>query len=714
MAGWISSKLKVAETFLQHIDQQAAESLGKNEKPRSNELNYETPTKTGGVVPLKDQLKKKTLDSNESYGNLRNDSDSDRHRVKELPAPQKLSSQPTTALTDSDWTELLSTPKQPTPPAVTRSNGTSEVRGPRKDGRKQSNPGSTSFPPEAKKFQNNRTSVSKLSKRLDTEPENRVNGGAASYDSKKSDGEESGSSDLVQKRSSFEAQNGDGHVGERENVWISTGANLLLEPKGDGNQKNKSIPGNAENGKQSGSEFYHESDSARNVMKSQDGNCIPKVEALSSTLDVKTDVKSEEDGDHNGSRSVAGRVDKTNAVSGSSITHDLLRASSTSDEGSDSDSDSSSTSESENERKRRAERAKRRKQIMAEKAAARAVQAIKEHENMVAKLEGEKQSLEKILEERARQQAQEASELQTSMMETMEAVELEKQKHNNTRMEALSRLAKFETSNADLAKSLATTQWNLEVEVNRVAMLRQQIELKEAINEELGRKMSEVHQGGSSSDQLEAAKGVEFEQEILEAEYSFVCDKIGQLQEKAKKLEEDIETTRKEIENPTEIEVQLKKRLAQLTDHLIQKQAQVEALSSEKATLLFRIETISRLLDENKSTLQLTDLAGPSANNDLEAGTWELSNSKLKPLLKDRIRSGGEKFGSLLWQLDAVFSAGAAFLRRNSIAKVWSLVYLLCLHFWVVYILMSHSQPSEDATSGAVISLGSINKTAGI
>ena len=37
-----------------------------------------------------------------------------------------------------------------------------------------------------------------------------------------------------------------------------------------------------------------------------------------------------------------------------------------------------------------------------------------------------------------------ASQLQTTMMETMEAVELEKQKHNNTRMEVLARLAKLE------------------------------------------------------------------------------------------------------------------------------------------------------------------------------------------------------------------------------------------------------------------------------
>lgn len=43
-----------------------------------------------------------------------------------------------------------------------------------------------------------------------------------------------------------------------------------------------------------------------------------------------------------------------------------------------------------------------------------------------------------------------ASELQTTMMETMEAVDVEKQKHNNTRMEALARLARLEVLWSDL------------------------------------------------------------------------------------------------------------------------------------------------------------------------------------------------------------------------------------------------------------------------
>ena len=40
-------------------------------------------------------------------------------------------------------------------------------------------------------------------------------------------------------------------------------------------------------------------------------------------------------------------------------------------------------------------------------------------------------------------------------------------------------------------------------------------------------------------------------------------------------LEKSIESTKRELEHPTEVEVELKRRLSQLTDHLIQKQAQV-------------------------------------------------------------------------------------------------------------------------------------------
>lgn len=166
----------------------------------------------------------------------------------------------------------------------------------------------------------------------------------------------------------------------------------------------------------------------------------------------------------------------------------------------------------------------------------------------------------------------------------------------------------------------------------------------------------------------------------------------------------------------------------------------MEALSSEKATLAFRIEVkfhsrtavcllfwgeksvtnlvidnfcpthlqaVSRLLDENKPVTS-------SSSRDLEFGAWDLSQSNLRPLFEEKIRSGKKHIGSLLKQLDSIFLAGVVFLRRNPIAKLWSLVYLVCLHLWVIYILLSHSQSSAEPRSGAVFSLENINNTASL
>lgn len=280
-------------------------------------------------------------------------------------------------------------------------------------------------------------------------------------------------------------------------------------------------------------------------------------------------------------------------------------------------------------------------------------------------------------------------------------------------MEVLAQLAKLESTNADLTKSLATAQWNLEMEVNRVAELRQQVELKEVFHEELKRGISGTHQKRRSLTNLMPSKGIELEKEMLDAEYSFVTDKIERLQEKAIKLEANIEVTQKEMGTSTEVEVELKRRLSQLTDHLIQKQSQVEALSSDKAMLLFRIEAVSRLLDENKSILTSSDISS-SSKEDLESGSWESSHSKFRPMFEDKIRSGKHHLGSILRQLDSIFSAGSVFLARNPAAKLWSLVYLVCLHLWVLYILFSHPRSTEEVTSRSVLSIENINNTHGV
>ncbi|CAN1856388.1 Golgin candidate 2 [Linum perenne] len=452
MSNWISSKLRVAETFFEQIDQQAAESLKKNEGARSEDLKLDVREKGGGSVPLKDQLKKKkswsslsperdeligkrSADPVVGYSN-RSNGEKEKEKEKEV----LISAKPKPTLTDSDWTELLGSANLPS----TSSNrsggggGVAGIRGLRKDFRRQ-------VSSEGKKDVN--ASSVKLKRRSDSVLVNKIG-------PKLSDAEESRSSNV-------ELQS-DGKVSDRQEV------------------ESKEVIGSSESEGNNGWQFQSEeiSDAAvsdRNV------DVLPVLQKV----DGASEVKKGASGVYDRLRNTVKGKRKPEALK-SSVSDDVRRGSSySSDEGSDSGSESGfSSSDSEDERER-----ERRKKILAEKAIAKAAEAVKERENNVARLEGEKQSLEKILEERAKQAALEASELQTTMMETMEAADVEHEKHKNTRMEALSRLATLETANADLSRSLATVQKNLEIEINRVAELRQEVELKEVAVE--GNKISQ-------------------------------------------------------------------------------------------------------------------------------------------------------------------------------------------------------------------------------
>ncbi|WRX19022.1 hypothetical protein QQP08_011509 [Theobroma cacao] len=407
MANWISSKLKVAETLLQQIDQQAAESLGKNEKAPSDEIKFDTPTKTTGVVSLKDQLKKKSQENNDyqgklfsdpnanlSYNNNNNNHNNNNNSVhvsnrdKEVSST-KAPSKPKSTLTDSDWTELLSTPSQATSSTGNnRSNGVSGIRGLRKDARKKGNLGSNLSVLEGKRNQKSNVNVIKSVRKRDIVLGNKLNG-------KPSDGEESSSSG---RPSSVDIQIDGKNLEGLELDHKDTTASFKVKLKDEINGENgwqldsKDLSSNVEGFSRS----LNKNHSFQKMMELGKADGLP---------DVKIGMADA----HDQLRSTVSGKSKSIGASRSSVSDDVKRVSqSTSDGSSDSDSDSGSTSDSESEHERE-ERRRRKERILAEKAAAKAVEAIKERENMVARLEGEKQSLEKILEERAKQQAQEVT-----------------------------------------------------------------------------------------------------------------------------------------------------------------------------------------------------------------------------------------------------------------------------------------------------------------
>jgi len=171
---------------------------------------------------------------------------------------------------------------------------------------------------------------------------------------------------------------------------------LVGKPKSEGNEEDGGIFESKE---------IPFENSSWSLSKSQPMEMLSVLGKVDGVSDVKTRVDNVEG---RLTSNIRGKHE-TLAAFRNSVSDDLKRGSSSTTHGSsDSDSDSGSSSDSESERERE-EKKRRMEKILAEKVAARAVEAIKERENRVARLEGEKQSLEKIFEERAKQQAQEVT-----------------------------------------------------------------------------------------------------------------------------------------------------------------------------------------------------------------------------------------------------------------------------------------------------------------
>ena len=339
-------------------------------------------------MPLKDQLKKKPQENNDYNGKLRSDPSFSTLNSKEIEissAPKPSPKPKSSTLTDSDWTELLGTPNQSASSVVNRSNGGSVIRGLRKDGKRRGSSGANVLVSEVKRNQKSSGSGSSVLKSgWKSREESKFKGKAG-------DGEESSSSDSLGRSSSVDVQSDGKHLEGRESDRNETGVKLVGESKNEGNE---------ENGR-------HFDSKGVSSVDSSPLNQTVEMKSVLEKVDVVSDVKTRMDNVQGRLRNTIKEKQKSVSSSRSSVSDDLKRgSSSTIDLSSDSGSDSGSTSDSESENERK-EKKRRREKILAEKLAARAVEAIKERENVVARLEGEKQSLEKILEDRAKQQAQE-------------------------------------------------------------------------------------------------------------------------------------------------------------------------------------------------------------------------------------------------------------------------------------------------------------------
>lgn len=170
------------------------------------------------------------------------------------------------------------------------------------------------------------------------------------------------------------------------------------------------------------------------------------------------------------------------------------------------------------------------------------------------------------------------------------------------------------------------------------------------------------------------------------------------LQSRVKDREDEIQKLRNQLTNKTlssSSQTELENRLHQLTETLIQKQTMLEALGTEKSSLVFQLERLEQQLKNTQGgqsggpSINMSGLEGPVAR---QRNTPVLFSDQDSPGVYGKVRKAASTIDHFSIRL-------GIFLRRYPAARVFVILYIALLHLWVMVVLltytpeMHHGQP---------------------
>ncbi|XP_058843520.1 golgin subfamily A member 5-like isoform X2 [Acipenser ruthenus] len=198
--------------------------------------------------------------------------------------------------------------------------------------------------------------------------------------------------------------------------------------------------------------------------------------------------------------------------------------------------------------------------------------------------------------------------------------------------------------------------------------------------------------------QKQSKQEAEAELERQKQEFQYLEEELhrtkNSLQSRIKDREEEVQKLRNQLTNKTlsnSSQTELENRLHQLTETLIQKQTMLEALSTEKNSLVFQLE---RLEQQLKSVQGSSTVNGPSINM---AGVENTEGARMRNvpvLFSDGESTDAGMYGRVrnaASTIDRFSIRLGIFLRRYPIARVFVIIYMAVLHLWVMIVLLTYT-----------------------
>ncbi|XP_058651027.1 golgin subfamily A member 5 isoform X1 [Onychostoma macrolepis] len=196
--------------------------------------------------------------------------------------------------------------------------------------------------------------------------------------------------------------------------------------------------------------------------------------------------------------------------------------------------------------------------------------------------------------------------------------------------------------------------------------------------------------------QIRAKQETEAELERSKQELQYIEEEHHRtkitLQGRVKDREDEIQKLRNQLTNKAlsnSSQAELEGRLHQLTETLIQKQTMLEALGTEKNSLVFQLERLEQQLkslqggQNSSSHINMAAMEGPGARQ---------RNTPI--LFNDADGPGTGVYGKVRKAASTIdrFSIRLGiFLRRYPMARVFVIIYMALLHLWVMIVLLTYT-----------------------
>ncbi|GFR57478.1 Golgin subfamily A member 5 [Elysia marginata] len=197
------------------------------------------------------------------------------------------------------------------------------------------------------------------------------------------------------------------------------------------------------------------------------------------------------------------------------------------------------------------------------------------------------------------------------------------------------------------------------------------------------------------------------EQELLkqQQEYSFSVEELSKqkstFQSRINHREAEIEKLRNQLMTKSmssSTEHELESRVRALTESLIQKQTVLEALGTEKNSLVLQLERMECQIRDLESAAP----RAPSASQFVAVNDHDDDAKQRLPMFLREVPSDHEvtrRMKRAANSIDGFSIRLGVFLRRYPMARVFVIVYMGLLHLWVLVVMMTYQPEIHSADS---------------